>query len=298
MIQLHHDGLSRPLEAPRFRVLSMGAGVQSTTLALMAERGELGPKPDLAIFADTQAEPAFVYEHLDWLDSVLSFPIQRVTIGNLEADLLGGFNSTGQRYASIPAFLLNDQDDVGMTRRQCTAEYKLDAITLETRRLLGLPKGRSIRHQLKLKRDEPTPALIEMWIGISTDEIDRVARSHHAYVHNRHPLIEARMSRRDCIKWLEERQYRVPRKSACVFCPYKDNSEWLDLKVNAPAEFERAVRIDKAIRNGNPSKGLTTTTMALHRSLKPLEDIDFTRPDASDQRRFGFANDCLGMCGL
>ncbi len=106
------------------------------------------------------------------------------------------------------------------------------------------------------------------------------------------------MSRRDCETWLRERQYRVPRKSACVFCPYKDNTEWLDLKENAPDEFARAVSIDQAIRNGNPSKGLTTTTMALHRSLKPLETIDFRKSDAPDQRRFGFANDCLGMCGI
>jgi hypothetical protein len=35
------------------RVLSLGAGVQSTTLALMAAHGEIGPMPDCAIFADT-----------------------------------------------------------------------------------------------------------------------------------------------------------------------------------------------------------------------------------------------------
>ena len=37
----------------RLRVLSLGAGVQSTTLALMAAHGEIGPMPDCAIFADT-----------------------------------------------------------------------------------------------------------------------------------------------------------------------------------------------------------------------------------------------------
>ena len=30
----------------RLRVLSLGAGVQSTTLALMAAHGEIGPMPD------------------------------------------------------------------------------------------------------------------------------------------------------------------------------------------------------------------------------------------------------------
>ena len=42
-----------------FRSLSLGAGVQSTVLALMAERGDHGlSKPDVAIFADTGWEPA------------------------------------------------------------------------------------------------------------------------------------------------------------------------------------------------------------------------------------------------
>jgi len=46
----------------RIRVLSLGAGVQSTTLALMAAEGILA-KPDAAV-ADTGWEPGRVYEHL------------------------------------------------------------------------------------------------------------------------------------------------------------------------------------------------------------------------------------------
>lgn len=47
-------------------VISLGAGVQSSTMALMAGKGELTPMPDFAVFADTQAEPADVYKWLDW----------------------------------------------------------------------------------------------------------------------------------------------------------------------------------------------------------------------------------------
>ncbi len=53
----------------RLRVLSLGAGVQSTTLALMAAHGVVGPMPDCAIFADTGWEPKAVYDHLAWLRS-------------------------------------------------------------------------------------------------------------------------------------------------------------------------------------------------------------------------------------
>lgn len=40
--------LAAPVPDPaiRLRVLSLGAGVQSTTLALMAAHGEIGPMPD------------------------------------------------------------------------------------------------------------------------------------------------------------------------------------------------------------------------------------------------------------
>ncbi len=68
-------------------LLSLGAGVQSTTMALMAAHGEITPMPSAAIFADTQGEPAAVYEHLKWLMSpnVLPFPVHVVTAGNLWA---------------------------------------------------------------------------------------------------------------------------------------------------------------------------------------------------------------------
>lgn len=61
----------------RLRALSLGAGVQSTTMALMAAHGEIGPMPDCAIFADTGWEPKAVYDHLSWLMSpnVLPFPV-------------------------------------------------------------------------------------------------------------------------------------------------------------------------------------------------------------------------------
>jgi hypothetical protein len=295
-LEVHHDGVSRPAPDVRLRTISLGVGVQSVTLILMAERGEIGPRPDCAIFSDTKAEPGYVHEYLRYLRTQTVIPIYEVSAGNLEADLLAGFNSTGQRYASIPAFVRNREGEVGITRRQCTAEYKLEPIIKKTRELLGIRPRQSVRHFLGLKRAEPTPFLAECWIGITTDEIERMARSEHKYVHNRHPLIEARMARRDCERWLAERQYRIPKKSACVFCPFKDNAAWLDLKTNHPPEFARAVRVDQAVRNGNPSKGLETNVMALHRSLKPLEDIDFTKPE-TDALRFGFANECMGMCG-
>ena len=60
-------------------VLSLGAGVQSSTLAFMYEYGEIGPMPDFAVFADTMAEPKEVYDWFDWMKSkIKNYPIQKI----------------------------------------------------------------------------------------------------------------------------------------------------------------------------------------------------------------------------
>lgn len=106
------------------RVLSLGAGVQSTTLALMAAHGEIDP-PDCAIFADTQWEPRAVYEHLAWLRSgnVLPFPVHIVTAGNLRQSIRDRRNTTGGRFAAIPWHITNENGSAGMGRRQCIPSW-------------------------------------------------------------------------------------------------------------------------------------------------------------------------------
>lgn len=81
------------------RVLSLGAGVHSTTLALMAAQGEVGPMLDCAVFADNGCEPRAVYRHLAWLMApvVFSFSVHAASSGNIRDDLLAG--SQGQRRA-------------------------------------------------------------------------------------------------------------------------------------------------------------------------------------------------------
>ncbi len=148
----------------RLRVLSLGAGVQSTTLALMATHGEVGPMPDCAIFADTGWEPPAVYRHLAWLmaPGVLSFPVHVVSAGNIRDDLLAG--ARGHRWVSIPAYTrtvvpadregagrddrlvglrrsVDGRDSIGMIRRQCTADYKVVPIRRKVRHLAGIAGG-------------------------------------------------------------------------------------------------------------------------------------------------------------
>ena len=72
------------------KVLSFGAGVQSSTLLLMSCKGIL-PKLDAAIFADTGWEPQHVYKQLEDLSAIADkagIPVHRVTAGNIRDDAM------------------------------------------------------------------------------------------------------------------------------------------------------------------------------------------------------------------
>src|SRR4051812_41161483 len=82
------DELTETSPASDFTYISFGAGVQSTALLVMSNLGlRACPRADVAIFADTQGEPAWVYEHLAFMERWSAIPVIRVTTGDLAADL-------------------------------------------------------------------------------------------------------------------------------------------------------------------------------------------------------------------
>jgi 3'-phosphoadenosine 5'-phosphosulfate sulfotransferase (PAPS reductase)/FAD synthetase len=111
--------------------LSLGAGVQSTAMLLMACAGEIEPRPIEAIFADTGWEPQHVYDHLDWLESVSTIPISRVAYGNIREHALN--KPLG---VDMPLYLLGAESGPGILRRQCTQRYKIVPIRRRVRELM------------------------------------------------------------------------------------------------------------------------------------------------------------------
>jgi hypothetical protein len=107
-------------------------------------------------------------------------------------------------------------------------------------------------------------------------------------------LIDMNMSRVDCLKWMEKNGYPKPAKSACTFCPYHDDALWRDMKRDDPQSFAAAVEVDKKIRNG--TRG-TDQRLYVHRSMKPLDEIDFRNAEDAGQSRL-FDDECEGMCGV
>ena len=110
------------------------------------------------------------------------------------------------------------------------------------------------------------------------------------YIEHIWPLIDAGMSRQDCIVWMEKNGFPKPPRSACVFCPFHSKHEWTAL---TPDEMQRAVDYEKKLQDGFSKVKRMNGVPYLHNSRVPLDQVDFskTEPDL-------FQNECEGMCGV
>lgn len=291
-------------QAKKYRVLSLGVGVQSSTMLMMCAHGEIAP-PDFIIFSDPGWEPKKVHEYLAYLQEQLkNFPDMPEIIvtskGNIREDLLRAAKE-GTRVASIPFFvksihqkvLATDAEgnatavketwDTGQVIRQCTMEYKVEPVRKKIRELTGFTGKRTTDSKGNPK------LIVEMMLGISTDEEQRMKESPEKWIVNDYPLIEAGLSRYECLEWMASKGYMLPPKSACIGCPYHSNKMWSEMKVNDPEAFADVVFVDNAIRHMPRLDG----EVYLHRSLKPLGEINFTEQTGL------FDDDNIScMCGL
>ncbi|MFD4476406.1 hypothetical protein ACFWPU_09880 [Streptomyces sp. NPDC058471] len=234
------------------------------------------PKVDYAIFADTGWEPQSVYRHLDRLERDIAepagIPVLRVSSGNIRKDALDPHH----RFASMPLYILNQDGKPGMTRRQCTGEYKIKPLKKKVRELLGYP------YPARIPRD----VFVEQWVGISTDEFHRAKDSDVKYMRNRHPLIDIGWSRADCVKYLTSLGLADTPKSSCLGCPFHGNAQWRSIRDSSPHEWADVVAFDAAIRKGNARANASGNRLLgeafLHRSRVPLDQAPIDHVTAAE----------------
>jgi len=249
------------------KAISLGWGVQSFTLAAMAALGEL-ESVDVAIHADTTHESKLTYEFAarwtPWLEErgvrvvTVSDPEQSATVTSFKTD--------------IPAFTVDNSDNGGMLRRQCTHRWKINPMR-------------------KWLQDNRNGQQVEQWLGISLDEFQRMKDSDRKYIKHRWPLIERRMTRLDCMTWLDRHGIEIPPKSACTFCPFHSTAEWRRIK-QTPEDWQEAITVDEAIRKVRPPYDLY-----LHPSRIPLVDVDLRSEQDKGQLSLWDA-ECSGVCGV
>ncbi len=251
-------------------IISLGAGVQSSAMALMAAKGELGISVDFAVFADTGDEPDEVYDWLATLKRLLPFKVieTKSKYGKLSDNLLKwGFSQ-------IPCFRRGAEGKPGKGRRQCTRYWKIR------------PIDKAIREETRTVHKKLSPGRLQVLKGISTDEADRAKDSQSAGQTAVFPLLDKGISRNGCKAWLTKEGLAAP-KSACFFCPLKDQESWARTAEN-PKLWPKVLAIDKMLNERGEF---------LHPSCEPMESKPFLNASKWKQVDL-FRNECEGLCGV
>lgn len=247
----------------------MGYGVQSVTISAMACLGDL-PMFEYALFADPKWESAATYAYKAWFEKWAmerGLEIATVSGGDLRADTI-----ENKRGAQMPLYSLIGSER-GMVNRQCTSEYKINPIRKEIKRRLGVKNGGEVKDPVTLI------------LGISLDEAIRMKESPLGWIRHDYPLVEKRMTRGDCERYLTDHGIAIPPKSACIGCPFRSDDAWKSL---SPDEMANAVELDAKIRT---RKGMDSEFF-LHAQRVPLSKVLFDKtPDM-------FGNECEGHCGV
>lgn len=166
------------------KILSFGAGMQSTALALMScENAKAGkrlhpwvPVYDAVIFCDLGLEPEWVNTQMEFTrkackDAGIFFKV-------LDTPLYQHFieNFGERRTISIPWWTITEDGHKSKMPRNCTIDFKVNAITQYVRwELLGYKKGQRLK--------EEDVKAHEMHMGFSKEEERRCHENPHRAVY-------------------------------------------------------------------------------------------------------------------
>jgi 3'-phosphoadenosine 5'-phosphosulfate sulfotransferase (PAPS reductase)/FAD synthetase len=203
-----------------WQVISLGVGVQSTTLTLLNLFREIeNPTPNI-IFADTGLERAPTY---DYLYNVL-IPFIQSRAGNL-------YIVRAER--SLRQICEQDRCLPSVANRWCTEKAKIVPIE---------------------KLAKALRATVQQ-VGISTDESVRA----RPLPSKRYPLLEIGFSRKDCMAYIKSKGLPIPTKSGCLICPFASRNFYKNQFFEARSEFEYALWLEnRAIaRRHNPNNDMT-----------------------------------------
>ena len=121
----------------------------------------------------------------------------------------------------------------------------------------------------------------------------RIKPSPDKRITHRWPLIDANMSRSDCLKWMEANGYPKPPRSACVYCPYHNDQEWVRIRTESPQEFQDAVLLERRMQESTKQCTRLNGVPYFHASRVPLDQVKFNGDTINHMN-----NECEGMCGV
>lgn len=250
------------------QVWSCGGGRQSVAIAALIVQGKL-PVPDWSCIVDTGREKSSTWKYMD---AVLIPELAKVGVTLHRIDKkeyatvdLYSFND---EHLLIPAFT-NQSGSIGKLTNFCSGEWKKRSLA---RFLRAQGVGKYVA-----------------WIGFSLNETRRVLSIMDGQEYTsgliRLPLVhDVPMRATDCASLVRDMGWPDAPRSACWMCPNQSDDEWRGL---TPAEFAKAIELDRFVRDRDPNA-------FLHASCKPLDQVDFSdegQPSLFEERA------CLsGMC--
>ena len=228
-------------------VWSYGGGTQTAAIAVLIHQGKL-PVPDVAVIADTKREIQSTWDYLDEVIQpllndvgvtvqVASHDFATVDLYAHNGDMLVPAYTTSQGSGKLPTY--------------CSNEWK--------------------KHVVRrwLRQNDINDC--DVWLGISTDEVERMKPSGLKWYRHVYPLIEiVPTSRVACATIVTNYGLPAPPKSRCWMCPNQSPLMWSDMRKEWPREFQKAVAFEKEIQADDPD-------LWLHRATIPLVDaVDLT----------------------
>ena len=270
------------------KILSFGAGMQSTALALMScenslslKKGQPMPHPDvpiydLVIFCDLGMEPSWVMDQVmftqDACEQVkISF---KILDSPLHEDFMRNFGE--RRTVGIPWWTLRGDGHKAKMPRNCTIDYKIEVIAKYVRwEVLGYRKGQRLRPEDRKAH--------EMHMGFSYEEQKRCKESTNPMFVNHYPLVEMKLVRADNYAYIRDVWGLETRASACTFCPFHRNYFFRYLRENLPEEYAQLVMVDELLRDKTPKPPMDSD-LFISRSRKRIKDL--TPADCDDAECF------------
>ena len=273
------------------KILSCGAGMQSTALALIscAQTKEPARYPqvpcyDAVLYCDLSIEPYWVIQQVRFVQNACEacgIPFY-ILQSNLYRDYMRRFGR--KRVAGMPFWTIDPDGKKGrISRRTCTIDYKIAMIQRFARyQLLGY-------QPYQRNRPEDIGAH-ELHIGFSLEESHRSFPNNHPFFTNRYPLIEMGSERKDTYAYNLEKWGLETRASACMICPFHRNYFFQYLKSNFPADYKAVVDFDKMLEQMQPFSKIRNRVF-LSRSRKRVWEL--TEKDCDDAETFEYRGQVL-----
>lgn len=265
------------------KILSCGAGMQSTALALMSCESKLYgvmyeevPIYDAIMFCDLGHEPQWVYKQVSFIKEACNrakIPFY-ILDTHLYQDYIDNFGK--RRVVSIPFWSVDENGKKGRMIRNCTLEYKINEMIKFTRyQLLGYHKGERTREE-DIKAHE-------MHLGFSFEEQRRCKENPNKMFVNKFPLVEMGLTRADNYQYNLEVWGLDTKASACNICPFHTNYFFQYVKQHSKSDYEDVVRMDELLEK-EQTKTKIRSKLYISKSRKRVKDL--TDEECQDKETF------------